>query len=74
MCFTLHQVGFFNCNDFTRDPVSSNYWWLSITTLSLCMIKVLGSKVYRDILSHEIKKTIIRGLKLEAYKVKQINA
>jgi hypothetical protein len=41
MCFTLHQVGFFNCNDFTRDPVSSNYWWLSITTLSLCMIKVL---------------------------------
>jgi hypothetical protein len=55
-CVSLHQVGFFNnSNDFTRDPVSATIE-LSITTLSLCMIKVSGTKVYRDILGHEIKK------------------
>jgi hypothetical protein len=40
---------------------------LSITTLSLCMIKSVSGSRYHDILSHEIKKShkFVRGLKVK---------
>jgi hypothetical protein len=57
-CVFLHHAGFFTySNDFPEILSRATIEGLSITTLSLCMIKVLAvPRSITNILGHEIKK------------------